>query len=292
MKIVYYSSAITGSGHIVIGISISNALKRKGFFAEYTILSSSSFAPLTDRFGIAHKEIPLEDENKLSKKNFSSSSLYKTFLDLRPDVLIVDLSWFMIYHFIEVLPCKKVFLSRQIADRAFHINLPEGRISFKPCDYDLVVKTEPFQSTINMKEINPIVIRNRDEILPIKKALEGLGVNGKRKVCLFAFNGNPGEFERIQRDYTYLEDVGYEMVYTTNYRGGIFPVVDYFNAVDLVICSAGYNAFWEVIFFEKEAILVPVKRRFESQEKRISECQDHTFEKNGADQLVELIEKL
>ena len=292
MLIVYYTSGVTGSGHIVIGLSIYNALRRRNVGSEYKILSSTHFVELADRLGCDHIEVPLEDEKQLSKDRYQESHLYKTLLDLKPDVLIVDQFWFMLHEFIQELPCKKIFLSRQIADRTFSINIPSGRITFRPGDYDHVIATEPFKSGIEMKQINPIVIRNRNEILSREEALRRLKFVGKKKVCLFAFNGIEGEFERFQKDFSYLEDVGYNMIYSTNYSGGLFPVVDYFNAFDLIICSAGYNAFWEVTYFQKEAFFIPVPRLHESQEKRIEECQDHTFEKNGADQLVELIEKL
>ena len=88
---------------------------------------------------------------------------------------------------------------------------------------------------------------------------------------------------------SHLEDEGYSVVHTTNYRDGLFPIVDYYNAFDLIVCSAGYNSFWEVMFFEKEAICVPVERRFEDQQRRFRECRNYYFDDNGADQMVDLI---
>ncbi len=89
--------------------------------------------------------------------------------------------------------------------------------------------------------------------------------------------------------YSYLEDEGWKMVYSTNYQGGLFPAVDYFNAFEMLICGAGYNAFWEAVYFQKEAIFVPQQRRFENQAWRVAECQDYQFTRNGADELVEMI---
>ena len=79
------------------------------------------------------------------------------------------------------------------------------------------------------------------------------------------------------------------MIYSTNYKGGIFPVADYFNAFNFIITSGGYNSFWEAKYFEKEALFIPVPRQFEDQKKRIDECLGMTFEENGADQLVDII---
>ena len=112
------------------------------------------------------------------------------------------------------------------------------------------------------------------------------------KACLFAINGKPGEFEEKKKLYSYLGETDYEMVYSSNFRGGLFPAVDYFNAFDLLICGAGYSAFWEAIYFEKEAIFVPFPRRFEGQRQRVAECEEYVCRQNGADQLVEIIMNL
>ena len=148
---------------------------------------------------------------------------------------------------------------------------------------------EPFPTDQPLRRINPIVIRNRDEILPRKEALRKLGLTETGNHCLFAFNGKPGEFEDARKMYSYLGDEGYQMVYSTNYKGGLFPAVDYFNAFEMLICGAGYNAFWEAVYFQKETIFVPQQRRFENQSWRVEECQEYAFERNGADELVELI---
>jgi hypothetical protein len=97
----------------------------------------------------------------------------------------------------------------------------------------------------------------------------------------------------LRLKYSYLESAGYRMIYSTNYSAeGFFPIVDYYNAVDFIVSGAGYNQFWEIIYFNKEAVFVPVRRIFEDQGKRIRECQEHYFVENGADQLVDIIMKL
>ena len=96
-------------------------------------------------------------------------------------------------------------------------------------------------------------------------------------------------FEETKKMYSYLENEGYPIVYSTNYQGGLFPAVDYFNAFEMVICGRGISAFWEAVYFQKEAIFVPQQRRFENQAWRVAECQDYVFTRNGADELVELI---
>ena len=143
-----------------------------------------------------------------------------------------------------------------------------------------------------MNSINPIVIKNRDEILSREEALHKLSLDCRNKTCLLAYNGYPGNFKRVKKTYSYLEDEEYQVVYSTNYEDGIFPVVDYFNAFDLIIFGAGYNSFWEAIYFNKEAVFVLTKTMFESEERRVDECQEYTFVENGADQPIDIVMNL
>ncbi len=294
MKIVFYTSGTTGSGRIIKGISIGNALKRKGIDSDYTILSSSSFGFLADKFDIEHIEIPVEHEKKLTGKCYDKSELFCTISRLDPDILIVDLQWFTINGFIDDLPCKKIFLctnlnSEEKANLYFNIPLSDRILRFNPAKYDLIVEAEPTFIPKPKLSINPLIIRNREEIFSKEDAIKYLEINHSNMVCLFAINGKPGEYIDALKTFSYLEDEGYNIIYSTNYEGGIFPVADYFNAFDLIVTSGGYNSFWEVQYFKKEAIFIPAHRQFEDQKKRIDKCSGITFEENGADQLVEIM---
>lgn len=291
MNITYYTSGTTGSGRVILGISIGNALKRKKISCDYTILNHSKFAFLAEDY--KHIEIPQEPEKLLSIKKYKSSILYSNLKELKPDILIIDHVWFSIYYILKELICIKIYLSTQVDDRFFSIPLKDEKLIFSAEDYDFVFAIEPQESSIKMKQLNPFVIRNRDEILSREAALSKLNLLDNDKNCLFAINGEPDEFKQIKKMYSYLEDdTGYKMFYTTNYQRGIFPAVDYFNAFNLVVCSAGYNAFWEVVYFKKQAIFAPVPRRFENQQLRINYYPDYQFEQNGADQLADIIKGL
>lgn len=288
MNIVYYTAGTTGSGRLVRGLSIGTALARKGVIADFTVLSSSPFGRLADELNIKHIEIPVETEEQLSKDNYKSSMLYRALTFLKPDILLIDLLWFPLYFFGDKIPGRKIFLWQRLAENFFSMDLPEGKISYDPGQFDLVLAMEPFFGDGPADQINPLILRNRDEILSRKKALKELSLK-KGKNCLIAYNGHPGDFERVEREYSYLKEEGYSIVSTTNYKGGIFPVIDYFNAFDLVVCGASYNSFWEARYFEKKAIFVPTKTRFVDGERLIQKFSDYTFKKNGADQLVEII---
>lgn len=291
MRIVFYTSGITGSGRLVRGISIGTALTRNGIIANFTILSSSPFGRLADDLNISHIEIPSESEEQLSKDKFQESILYKALLALKPDILLIDLLWFPLYNLIDEVPGKKIFLWQRMTENYFSMDLPSGKIIYNPKQFDLVLAMEPFLGVGPDRQINPLILRNRNEILSRKAAGQELSLS-RKKNCLLAYNGHPGDFERVEREYSYLEKEGYNIVATTNYKGGIFPVIDYFNAFDLIVCGASYNSFWEAIYFNKKAIFVPTKTRFVDGERLIRQFSNYTFKENGADQLVKIIMNL
>jgi hypothetical protein len=289
VNIVYYTSGLTGTGRLVIGISTGNALRRNGIDCGFTILSSSPFGNLADICGHNHIEIPAEGEEQLSKENYHSSHLYKALTGLKPDVLIINHLWFTMYSFADEFRCKKIYISDHAEDRFFTVPLADRKLHFDKNNFDRVFAIEPFKCRIEMEQIDPLIIRNRDEIMPKETALEALNLDDGKKIAFYGFNGNPGDFEKYKSKYDYLKDVGYNLVYSTNYREGLFPLADYYNAFDLMICGAGYNQFWEVVYFNKEAVFETTPLYYSSQERRILECQEYYFEENGADQLAEII---
>ena len=66
---------------------------------------------------------------------------------MNPDVLIVNLHWFMLSSFIRDLPCKKVFLCREVEERFFTVPLGEKALAFRSEDYDLSLSIEPFRTS-------------------------------------------------------------------------------------------------------------------------------------------------
>ncbi|MBN2041128.1 MAG: hypothetical protein JW864_13880 [Spirochaetes bacterium] len=295
MKIIYYTSGTSGVGRLVHGASIFNAFRRQGFNPDFTILSScpSERARVLDVINIPHIEIPKENEPDLLSDNFYDSTLYQTLIELNPDMLIIDRMWFTLYRIIDELTCKKVFICSQVVDKFFRIMLKDNPIVFKPEQYDKLIAIEPFQSIIKMDQVNPLIIRNIDEIKGRNDALSLLGLNGKKKIAFIGVNFKQGYLEGFKKNYSYLEDEDYDVIYSTNINGeGIFPVADFYNAIDLMICSATYNFFWETQYFSKEAIFETVPVNFCDQEKRLRECSDYKFTENGADQLVNILMNL
>ncbi|MBN2402179.1 MAG: hypothetical protein JXN64_07245 [Spirochaetes bacterium] len=292
MKIVYYTSGTSGVGRLVHGGAIFNALKRKDTNPDFTILSSCppERARILNKINIPHIEIPKESEFELLSNEFQNTLLYQRILELKPDVLIIDRMWFTLYKIIEEFTCKKIFICSQVIDKFFKINLKNSPLAFKPDQYDKIISIEPFKSPIQMELVNPLIIKNKNEIMSKDEARTLLGVNNDKKTVFVGVNFKEGYLDEFKSRYSYLENENYNLIYSTNINGeGIFPVADYYNAIDLLICSATYNFFWETRYFNKKAYFETVPVNFCNQEKRLNECYDYTFSENGADQLADIL---
>ena len=290
MRIVYYTGGLTGAGRLIIGISIGNALIRKNTSCQFSIIHTSPATYIADEFN--HIKIPLENENELSRHNYKSSILYKTIKKLKPDLLIVNHQWFMLYDFINELQCKKIYLSDLVYDSFFKITLPERVISFRKDDYDRVFAIEPFKSSLEMEMINPLIVKNLDEILPKNKALQLLGLKGNKKIILFASGAYDVDFNKYKVDYDFLDDNKYEIIHGSMKTLDYFPLVDLYNAFDIIIGFAGYNQVWEAVYFGKKAFFKTASKRNSDQAIRIKESKNFSFKENGADTLVDIIMSL
>ncbi|MBN2351706.1 MAG: hypothetical protein JXD23_03980 [Spirochaetales bacterium] len=287
MRIVYYTSGVTGSGRLVLGITINNALLRRGICADFVIVHS---APDTRILGqTPNFKLPMESAAQTDAGHFENSAVFKLLSSLSPDVLIVDLLWIPVHHLLSALACKKIFLTRQVADSFFSYSFQGVSLAFDPNRYDKVLAIEPYPCPVTRDHIEPLVIRNKSEILSRDQALERLGLDPEQKHCLYSLNVKAEEASEIEKAYSSLKDEGYRFYYSSLFAGGSFPIVDCFNAFDFIVCGAGYNAFWETIYFGKIAEYRAMPKRFENQQWRVEHCRAYQFRNNGADELVEII---
>ncbi len=288
MTIVFFTAGTSGVGRFAVGCSLGTALRRAGIAHDYTMVSAHGFAHLADALELNHIEVPFEDPQDLSAGAIEDSQLYRSIAAIQPDVLVVGQAWYATHHLLPLLTARCVALFFQASAAYFRVPLPDGDLVFDPTAFDLVCGIEPWNWPIACQTIEPLVLRNPGEILPRHEAAARLGVDDAWPTALVSTNGLPGEFEQLRSDYSYLEDE-YQVVYSSNYGGGIYPALDYFNLFDFIVSAGGYNAFWEAVYFGKQAHFVPQPRRFESQQWRIDNCLDYSFECNGADRLVEMI---
>jgi hypothetical protein len=220
----------------------------------------------------------------------AQKALLSNIRHFEPDVLVVDLVWFLAQSLMDRIGCPTVLLMRSVTDAFLEFASGEMRLRFDASEFDLVVSIEPHAVVGAGVRTEPLVLRNPDELLSREEAAGLLELRAQDRNCLILQNGEPGEFSRLAAAYSYLEDAGYRVYASTNFdQQGVFPAVEYYNAFDFIVTGAGYNSFWECVFLDKEAVFVPMPRVFEDQRERVETCSDYHFEVNGADQLVRLL---
>ncbi|TVQ35878.1 MAG: hypothetical protein EA384_15280 [Spirochaetaceae bacterium] len=288
VRIAYYSAAYTGCGHTVRGIAVHNALQRAEVDCEYVMVGTFGMPELAESQGIPVVQLEPESFDTLSAERFRSSTTYRALRRIAADTLIVDMAWFATHRIVAELSGTSILLLRQASEEFFGYHHNGATVEFDPASYDLVLQIEPCSLPFDSLAIDPIIMRRPHELLPRDRAAGALGLDPALPAALIATNGKPGEFEELKQSYSYLDDA-YQLFCSSNHHGGVFPIADYFNTFDFVVCSGGYNAFWEAVYFGKEAVFVPHPREFENQAWRIENCQDYVFRANGADELVKIL---
>jgi hypothetical protein len=288
VRILWCSLLSTGSAHVVIAGALSAAFRRGGIDVEFRLLHGTEFDELARTLGLDARRIPRDPASVLLGTERGASRLFEAIESFNPDVFIVEGSWFAFHDLIAEIDARKYALFFGMLPEFYTLTVGERQIVFNPDSYDHVYTIEPFTPPFPAESFNPMILRNRNEILSREKAAAALGLDGNRPAALVAINGRPGEFEELKQTYSYLEEE-YQVVYSSNYHGGVFPAIDYYNAFDFVVCGAGYSQFWEARYFEKDAHVVPQIRRFENQALRLEQYSDYVFSENGADQLARSI---
>ena len=250
MRVLWCSLLSTGSGHVFIPAAACNALRRRNIDADFRVLHGTEFGWLAQALRLDATRLEHDTAEALLGPNRYETALYRNIEEFAPDVLIVEGSWFVFHELIHDIDAYKVGVFSSMLPGFFHINAAGRELRFDGDGYDRVFATEPFAPPFPAEHLNPVLLRNPEEIFPREESARRLGIDPNRETAFIALNGRPGEFENLKKTYSYLEDE-YQVVYSSNYHGGIFPALDYYNASDVVVCGGGYSQFWEAVYYKR-----------------------------------------
>jgi hypothetical protein len=282
MNVVFFTLGSRGSGSIVICLSLLNGLRRAGLDANFTIVSDNQYHHITEGF-CDHIHIHYPEDALLRRDR--DTPLYHALTMLKPDILIVNQVWLHMFPILDDFDCVKVFTCRMAPDRWWHVPIPDNPITFTAEVYDLAYSIEPNYRYPGLTSVDPVIIRNREEILDVEAAAKGLGKKPGEKLCVIAHNGLPGEMKELYEGLSDLRET-YKILQMDNSREtGIFPIADYMAAIDLFVSGGGYNAFYEALYFNRPCRFLPFKRNKEDQTWRIDTNSQSRYEQNGADQI-------
>lgn len=137
--------------------------------------------------------------------------------------------------------------------------------------------------------VDPIVYLDRTELLGRDEAAAELGLDPRRRTALVSL-GQGGEVDRaVARSLKALAaepDVQVAALQSSIASGievpsgvvrlqSTFPMSRYFNAFDLAVAAAGYNAFHELIAFAVPTLFVPMPRDTDDQSARARWADEH-----------------
>ena len=130
--------------------------------------------------------------------------------------------------------------------------------------------------------VDPIVFLDRSELLDRASAAAALGLDPAKRTALVSL-GQGGEVNRaVARALKALVAVpdlqvaalqssiaaGIEVPEEVIHLSATFPMSRYYNAFDMAVSAAGYNAFHELIAFEVPTLFVPMERNTDDQHAR------------------------
>jgi hypothetical protein len=286
MKIVYFCFG-RGSGYLVRAASLFFALKRAKVACEFAAVTNCDIHHVVRPFFTHHFLQPEPDKLFIRDRD---TDLYHTLEQLNPDLIIVDGVWVLFFPILNDFTFKQILLIRHVPKKWLSVPLPNGQvIEINPGDYDLAFNVEPNFYIPGFLDVNPLIVKNHDEIYTREKALHLLEVPEGKKLCVIAHNGFKGEFEKLLKK---TKDVpsDYHIYITTNRNEkGLFPLADYANAIDLLIGGVGYSLFYESIYFNIPAQFKIFPRDREDVRWRLKTNSNYTFIENGADQIVQKI---
>jgi hypothetical protein len=289
MRIAYFCFGI-GSGYLVRAASVFFALKRNNIDCEFFALTDCRYNHVVKPF---FKHIFINPQPETLFKQDRKTELYLNLKKLSPDILIVDCVWVPIYPILDDFDFNKILLIRKVSEKWLSVPLPGGEIiNINPEDYTMAYSVEPNFTLPGFGELNPIVIRNPDEIMTRDMVLKRLKVPTKKKFCLVAHNGIEGEIDRLIKEAGQLPSEYYVKITTNKDGKGIFPLADYAMGIDLLIAGSGYSTFYETRYLKIPAILKPFNRNNDDLAWRIKVNKNYNFKINGADQLVDKIMQL
>jgi UDP-N-acetylglucosamine:LPS N-acetylglucosamine transferase len=283
---VFFVSLGNGAGHLMRGIAIYNAIQRNNLPVDYKIIGINKVHPkITDSYPFEEVAvIPSRFETDLP-----NTPLYKRLTGEKVDLVIVDHAWAWTRNILQDMDCRKVLLLRQISPAFLRLRFEESIIEYDPTIFDQVYLIEPFKSPVKGKNIRPIVAKNPGEILSRSEARFRLQVPDNKPCAVISQTGiTKDEINRVSQVFNNLPDSdNYHCIKSSSYDdNGIFPLLDYYNGIDLMVSGAGYNTYWQNRFFKKKAIFLPFRRAEENQAIRVKTCADYEMKENGADVLV------
>lgn len=305
MHIAYVTGGTVGVGDLMHGIALRAAALRAGSTARVTLVSPPLPFPALRQLD-DHIAVEMRAQTLLDPEAVTQTPLWHALASLRADVVVVGHFWANVHFVLQQQQTPAVLLLRK-APPVWVVGPPVAPFSSTLANYQRVFEIEPvgFAGTSaapppknqhdsrahrpNFEALPPLVVCNRDELLPAAEARRRLvGDNDDGRPVRLVFQaGVAGEADAL--------DAGSSPAWQTvrcdlHNADAPWPMAPLLNGADELVTGAGYNAWWEVqwLGLSHKARFVPFARSIDDQAWRMA-LPPTTLSANGADVLLQLL---
>ncbi|MFT5686011.1 MAG: UDP-N-acetylglucosamine--N-acetylmuramyl-(pentapeptide) pyrophosphoryl-undecaprenol N-acetylglucosamine transferase [Myxococcota bacterium] len=287
LRIVSYAINGRGMGHLVRQLSILRWIRRYGALldigVECWVLTSSEADTLARREGVPSLKMPSKammrdagiDPHRYL--GIARTWVLNTIAGLSPDVLIVDT--FPAGSFGELVAALELARCRVLVERRVRPDFAQDDA------YSALLPLYDRRIVPDDRQTGPIIIREREELLPRDRARSALGIpDGDRAVYVsLGGGGDKSANQLIPRAVRLLRKSGWHVVVGAGplYSGeevrgpGItwldrYVPVELFNGLDAAVSAGGYNSFHELMYVGVPTVFLPQPRIADDQEERVA----------------------
>ncbi|MFT4977264.1 MAG: UDP-N-acetylglucosamine--N-acetylmuramyl-(pentapeptide) pyrophosphoryl-undecaprenol N-acetylglucosamine transferase [Myxococcota bacterium] len=286
LRIVSYAINGRGMGHLVRQLAILRWVRRYGALLDVSVecwvLTSSEADTLARREGIPSLKMPskamMRDANIDPHRYLSIARgwVLNAIAGLQPDVLIVDT--FPAGSFGELVTVLELARTRVLVRRRVKESFAEEEAyqALLPL-YDRCISPDD-------RETGPIVIREREELLPRPAARRALGIPDNTRAVYLSLGGggDPAAAQLLPRAVRLLRASSWHVVVGAGplYEGeelrgeGItwldrYVPVELFAGVDAAVSAGGYNSYHELMYAGVPTVFLPQPRIADDQAARV-----------------------
>lgn len=276
-RIAFVTAGNMGLGHLARGIALRRALKRLGRPCDFALFAPPQRSPLPECVMQENiRFVPIIEKELRDRDAAGESELYRELHQFQPHLLLVDLFWAPLFHIVPRLGIPAWLLVRKVPGWWWRVN---EHTVFDPAQYARIFAIEPFDLPINVTQMDPIVICNRNECSPPEELARGLGLNESEAVNVIVHSGSAREQEILKAK---ASSYGSPRVLRE------FPACTLLGGARRIMAGCGYNTFWEAkwLGYFNKCEFTPFPRGIDDQEWRLAQCSHIEMVSNGADKLA------
>jgi len=290
VRVVYVTAGTVGVGDLMHGVALRRAAQRSGLPVSVSLVSPPLPFPAVRRLA-DHTAVEMDPAALVDPARAASTPLARALSSLKPDVVVVGHFWANVQRIIAQLGFEAWLLLRK-APPVWIKGPPQA--PFAPSVFARRLEIEPVGFAGDFEQLAPLVVVNRDELVPAAAARAALlnGVDDDGRPLRLVFQaGNPGEAQALASSSSpSSSSYSHTRVIDLRDNDAPWPVADLLLGADEIVSGAGYNAYWESRWLGTAAktTLVPFARRIDDQAWRLS-LASLPMRENGADQLIRML---